>query len=430
MYQVISAHLTECKKYIDAEVYYKALGALKEAKSVDTRNIYIIALEKQIKLMSDLSKKRPVDTAYQNEIRGAIPEIIRRAIDDSRKRSELQEADDRQGQETDVDDNPYIRERELALKKLKNQFVTLAEEFINKGDYQSALQEIRRIFIIEPGNEAAQDLERKIESLMNYRSGKAPANNQSEETSDDVAKGKKKRLKLKKAIPLIIAFIVAANIIIFFITSMVSSDAPNTHAIPETQTDNSSTDSYSSASQQNDDQEGISTRSPEISNTLPDSVMRYRNAIAIVNEIEGNGNRADTEHTNGELAESTLTGVTEDVFEELAVITGDEFAGADYQPADSRAQVVVNEPESLLRLEQPVYPAEAVERGIDGNVIIRVLYDAAGTVNVSFVESSDHPLLSESALQSARMSRFTPADTTELDGPQWVSIPYQYRLSR
>ncbi len=56
----------------------------------------------------------------------------------------------------------------------------------------------------------------------------------------------------------------------------------------------------------------------------------------------------------------------------------------------------------------PFTPIEAVQAGISGSVIVRVYIDGEGRVTDAVVLSSPSPLLDAPALQSVRMSRFTP----------------------
>lgn len=56
----------------------------------------------------------------------------------------------------------------------------------------------------------------------------------------------------------------------------------------------------------------------------------------------------------------------------------------------------------------PITPAEAVRAGISGSVVVRVYIDGEGKVTDAVVLSSPSPLLDAPALQSVRMSRFTP----------------------
>jgi TonB family protein len=418
-HEIITGYLTECKKHIDAEVYYKALNVIRDAKFADTRNIYIIALEKQVKLLSDLSKKHPGLDAHKKKICETLPEIIRRAIDDSRKREELRTQDTQREEDSPIEDNPYVRERELALKKLKNQFVKVAEEYIDKGDYQSALEEIRRIFIIDPENTIAHNLEKKIEALVNFRN--------KEVEKKTTVKKKKKTSRFGKVLPFLIAILVFGNLGIYYATTGFSGGKSRSAEIVYSfATDYNFADSYDlGVPIEGESEEQIGPPVP-LMVSLPDELIRYRNTISVLYEIEEytpENYRPDTGGLNMLTAYETYAQATTDD-------SGSMVDTIDEMSQNPNALVLVDEPDVVVHLETPIYPAEAYERGIEGDVVVRVLFDSAGSVNVSFVESSDHPLLSDSALQSARKSQFQQSDTTESDSPQWVTIPYRYRIIR
>ncbi len=167
MYEMIASLLTGCKKYIDVEAYSKALAIIKNAKHSDHRNVYIIALEKQVKLLSDLSKQQPRNELYRKQICSTISDIIRCAIHESRIRAgtdkDTAARKDLRGGEI----APRFDTQETAIKKLLKQILRFAEEFVRKGDYKSALAELNRIYIIDPENIRAKNLEKKIETLIN-----------------------------------------------------------------------------------------------------------------------------------------------------------------------------------------------------------------------------------------------------------------------
>jgi hypothetical protein len=166
MYEMIASLLTGCKKYIDVEAYSKALAIIKNAKQFDHRNIYIIALENQVKLLSDLSRQELRDDFYKNQICSTIPDVIRCAINESRTRAGAgKNAHERKGS-NGSEDTSRFENYGAGLKKLLNQILKSAEEFVHKADYNSALMELNRIYIIDPDNIRAKNLEKKIQTLL------------------------------------------------------------------------------------------------------------------------------------------------------------------------------------------------------------------------------------------------------------------------
>lgn len=56
-----------------------------------------------------------------------------------------------------------------------------------------------------------------------------------------------------------------------------------------------------------------------------------------------------------------------------------------------------------------LYPEEAKEEGIEGDVVVAVLINLEGGVTKVEIEKSDNELLAEAAVKAARQVRFTPA---------------------
>lgn len=84
----------------------------------------------------------------------------------------------------------------------------------------------------------------------------------------------------------------------------------------------------------------------------------------------------------------------------------------------------------LLYQKRPVYPREAVIRGIEGEVVILILVDSRGRVSrAQVVNPNRHPLLEHAAEEAVRKYIFRPyrvgGDPPE---PFWVRVPIEFRL--
>jgi protein TonB len=82
--------------------------------------------------------------------------------------------------------------------------------------------------------------------------------------------------------------------------------------------------------------------------------------------------------------------------------------------------------EHLKKLDQAgqFYPAEAIARGLEGEVQVLLIIDEAGKVSAARVEQgSGHALLDEAALRAARSLQSLPADA-----PRQVVLPVRFRL--
>ena len=73
---------------------------------------------------------------------------------------------------------------------------------------------------------------------------------------------------------------------------------------------------------------------------------------------------------------------------------------------------------------QPLYPPEAISRGLQGEVLLLLLLDGEGNVLAARVEqSSGHPLLDQAAVQAARQLKALPEGA-----PRETILPVRFRL--
>lgn len=101
------------------------------------------------------------------------------------------------------------------------------------------------------------------------------------------------------------------------------------------------------------------------------------------------------------------------------------------EPAPDEFIAVEKEPGvDLVKLQKSiVYPDLARRAGVEGRVVVRVLVGPDGKARKYFVESSDHELLNQAALDAIKnYGLFTPAIQNGQAIMCWVSIPITFRL--
>ncbi|WP_191090402.1 energy transducer TonB [Dechloromonas sp. CZR5] len=82
--------------------------------------------------------------------------------------------------------------------------------------------------------------------------------------------------------------------------------------------------------------------------------------------------------------------------------------------------------EQLKKLDRAgqFYPAEAIARGLEGEVHVLLIIDESGQVVATRIEQgSGHPILDEAALRAARTLNSLPADA-----PRQTVLPVRFRL--
>jgi len=142
--------LHEVQQKAESGKFTDALAIIKEVKAADAKNIYLIAIEKQIAKLCDSSLAEEI----RSGIVKSLPSMLDRAIGDIQRRASAAKPDESQKEQ-----------KEAALEKLKSQYFQRADDYVEKHEYQRALEEIRRIYIIEPGSIVAKEYEQKIEQL-------------------------------------------------------------------------------------------------------------------------------------------------------------------------------------------------------------------------------------------------------------------------
>jgi protein TonB len=106
---------------------------------------------------------------------------------------------------------------------------------------------------------------------------------------------------------------------------------------------------------------------------------------------------------------------------------------ADTQPAQQSAALPLIPPRALSGAAgngKPAYPAEAMRRGIQGNVTLRVEVSRAGLpTQVLVLASSGHHDLDDAAVAAVQKWRFVPASRGGEAVDATAEVPIQFRLA-
>jgi tetratricopeptide (TPR) repeat protein len=157
-----AGYLTKARAEVEAGNYLEGLAFAQKAKGLEPKNIYVLALEKQIEQLVELSAGNALTDEQRTDILESIPGIIDRAVEGPPPE------DPDEGQPVTEPEPPSEdnrADREAALEWLKNQYFQHAHDYVRKGEYDNALAEIRRVFIIDPRNTTAKQFEKHILEL-------------------------------------------------------------------------------------------------------------------------------------------------------------------------------------------------------------------------------------------------------------------------
>ncbi len=91
-------------------------------------------------------------------------------------------------------------------------------------------------------------------------------------------------------------------------------------------------------------------------------------------------------------------------------------------------QVVEIKPQPVY-MPMPQYPSLALQAGIEGKTVVRMLVDVDGRViDVQVIKSSGSSLLDESAVSAARNATFTPARQRDRLVRVWVARMIEFKI--
>jgi protein TonB len=92
------------------------------------------------------------------------------------------------------------------------------------------------------------------------------------------------------------------------------------------------------------------------------------------------------------------------------------------------APVFMDQAPRILRGETPVYPDRALDRGLEGTVVVLITIDTTGAVTSAAVEKSAGPDLDHAAVKAARATRFQPPVRNGRKVPASFRAPYDFKL--
>ena len=149
----LSNLLQDAQEKTHQHLYVDALRVIREARIVDLRNLYISSLEHFVAKLSYLAPlESKSETILEND--RILSLIIERAVKDGERRMAKR-----------VEELP-VPDEQIGIEKIKNRYFFRTDEFLERKEYEHALEEIRRIYIYDPANIVAREYEQKIEQLI------------------------------------------------------------------------------------------------------------------------------------------------------------------------------------------------------------------------------------------------------------------------
>jgi protein TonB len=425
--QFIINHLQDIHRKAEANNFVDALESIKEVKAADAKNIYIIAIEKQIAKLNDPALQAESRTA----IIKSLPPMIDRAISDIQRRIISPKTDDSQK-----------IQKEAALEKLKSQYFQRSDDYVEKKEYQRALEEIRRIYIIEPGSVVAKEYEKKIEQLAALQTrgeSQAPPKEIVKESKKiaAVAEASREKDKIteKSNKPKILIIAAAAIVILLVGAWLIFSKSSTSQPIDQ-----------ASVQQTIPSKESVTPTLPTATTSTPQSgkepaqiaetskqpakiEKQTRDIKPTAPEQKPVQTPATTQQSRP-LVQPTQQPASQPVVNTPAQQPAQpQTKAAESSPAPMPFVAIESQPE-LIHREPAVYPEIARKIGIQGRVTVEVTIDAQGKPIQARVVKSASDVFNEAAIEAVMKYSFKPAMMSTGPVTSKIMIPIDFRMTQ
>ena len=459
--QFIIDRLHEVQKKIEDGKFAEALENLKEVKSADAKNIYIIAIERQIVKATDPT----ITEKNKSDITNSLPAMFERALSDTQRRAEALK-------QSEVKNT---KGKEAALEKLKSQYFQRTDDYVAKGDYAHALEEIRRIYIIEPDSVVAKEYEQKIEQLAKLQQKSEESPSEEKEAEKEAKKEEKKEAKKKakeeakeeaappkETVPqiveppqpadeapksktlLVAGFVVMAaviGVIIFFVLSSRKKQEEPTPAVAAAQQQPAS--QIPAAAPAEVKENGPAKEAEE--EKLKQSELKKQEsklaAAAVQQKLQAEQKQAASAAANqaGSKTGSNPATTTAGPAPTGTATTSAAQPPVQQQPAAPQQSgpidaphpfVAIENPIQILKLAAPSYPEIAYRMGLNGKVIVEVTVDQQGKPIQATIAKSTSDIFNDASISAAMKSTYKPAMMSTGPITAKVYVPFTFKIGR
>ncbi len=447
--------ILEAYNQADVGKYAEALAKIKAAKSVDPRNIYIIALEKQFAKLLSL----PAGTGA-DEARETLPGLLDRALDSARKNHGAPA-----GPAPAPAGSGVKSEQEARLKEVRDQYFSRADEFVERGDYESALAEVKRVAIIDPDNRIAREYEEKISQLAGIgvpsepvRSkaapdeGKAapapqpgttkeashlapepqpgplpqPHGHQAESSAAPVSpKAPKSKMVMITAIAAVVVLGLGAA---YFLTrSTTQSGSRLVYSLGDAQ----KTYQASVQVQVTQSKEGATTTiveaPPVEEKAAPETPATPAPKSSAKEETRTTKASVPAPSKSESKSETPSKPVVQPPTQPVATPPAAETKAPETNQTPAQPFVAVEKEPKIVKLEAPKLPEVASRAGLTGRVIVKVQIDTKGKPTQAVILTSTNHVFDEAVITAVMNSKFEPGMMSSGPVSTWMAIPYVFK---
>ncbi len=442
--------ILEAYNHADVGKYAEALAKIKAAKAADPRNIYVIALEKQFAKLLSLSPG-----ASFEEAREKLPGLLDRALDSARKNQGAAQAPAVSSEQESEE------EKEARLKEVRDHYFTRADEFMERGDYESALAEVRRVTIIDPENRIARQYEEKIALLTGTQIPEKPAGTAEHQDAKkpsptpaapakepqhsspghplgQLPEGvvapptEKKKGMSRGMIIMMVGTIVAVGLgaAFFFTRGPGHANARLVYSLgdaqkivmAETQVIQVTPVQETAAPQQTQTSESASpssTVAEEPKATAKESKQASVKTPQATPPKQESKPETTTKAAPPQQSQPLASNATP------APATKEPESTSSAPP--SQPFVAVEKEPKIVKLQAPKLPESAIRAGLTGRVIVKVLIDEQGKPSQAVILTSSNHVFDECVVNAVMSSKFEPGMMSSGPVQTWMSIPFIFK---
>lgn len=161
---LITRLLQEGEQKANEGSYPVALIPIRKAKALDRKNVYILALERQVEQLNELSGPGQLSEEQRTDILDSLPVLVENAL---RNATPLQIPGVPPGDSVETPQED--KEQRAAAQWLKNQYFQRAHAYVTRGEYDLALAEVQRVMVLDKQDRFAGEFELKIMQLLELR---------------------------------------------------------------------------------------------------------------------------------------------------------------------------------------------------------------------------------------------------------------------
>ncbi|HTY60440.1 MAG TPA: energy transducer TonB [Bacteroidota bacterium] len=470
----LERHLTEAHSRAEKGEYAAAVSAVRKAKSLAPKNVYVLAFEKQAEQLHELETSHSLTDEQRTDILESIPSIIERALESARSPGTMT---DLSGLKAGLDATQEKKEKAAALEWLKNQYFQHAHEYIRKGEYQHALAEIRRVYIIDPSNAIARDFEKEFEALAQLKRGDSirvyptpgvsapatpPVSPASPSTSGPAVEDPDTTPMMteewsspqqpKRAVPrppvvhekprekkkgstllivlIILALVVLSALVYIYYARNIRKKNPVT-VLPPAASEQFIGAPSEAAEQSflvsNDDSTAGTPQVTELAIEKPPPPAAKSEATKETKKVSKKAATPDRARAGPAAAEGKPANSPPVMATQAQ--PGLKPPATDTKPEDTATPapfVAIEKEARIIRLEKPKFTTLSYLTGVEGQVVIKVRIDATGKPVQTVTLKSTNDLLIQPVIDAVMSSQFAPAEMTTGPVASWLTIPFKF----